>query len=140
MNKDRMEGGIRHLRGRVKTAVGALSGQPGRQVEGAYDQAAGAAQYAYGRARETAHDLRRDGEHLYEEGRDRARALADEARSRGEAFAGEAVQRGRYVRSRAEHHGREIARRADENRATTLALVAAVAFGFGLLMRPSARS
>ncbi|MCJ2013736.1 CsbD family protein [Methylobacterium sp. J-076] len=139
MNRDRMEGGIRHIRGRVKTATGALRGQPGRQVEGALDQAAGAAQYAYGRARETAHDLRRDGEHLYEDGRNRARALADEARSRGEAFADEAVQRGRQVRSQAVHHGRDIARRADENRGTTLALVAAVAFGFGLLMRSGRR-
>ena len=137
MNSDRLEGGIRHLRGRVKTATGALRGAPGRQVEGAIDQAAGAAQYAYGRARETAHDLRRDGEHLYEEGRDRARAFADEARSRGEALADEAYERGRHVRSRAVHHGRSLARRADDNRGTTLALVAAVAFGIGWLARPN---
>jgi len=115
MNSDRLEGGIRHLRGRVKTATGALRGAPGRQAEGAFDQAAGAAQYAYGRAR----------------------ALADEARSRGEAFADEAYERGRHVRSRAVHHGRDIARRADDNRATTLALVAAVAFGIGWLARPN---
>jgi hypothetical protein len=41
------------------------------------------------------------------------------------------------VRSRAVHHGRDIARRADDNRATTLALVAAVAFGIGWLARPN---
>ncbi len=126
MNSDRLEGGIRHLRGRVKTATGALRGAPGRQVEGALDQAAGAAQYAYGRARETAHDLRRDGERFYEE-----------ARSRGEALADEAYERSRQVRSRAVHHGRKLARRADDNRGTTLALVAAVAFGIGWLARPS---
>jgi uncharacterized protein YjbJ (UPF0337 family) len=168
MNRDRLEGGIRHFRGRLKTATGAVSGDPARQVEGAFDQAAGAAQHTYGRAREGIHDLRRDGEHLYEEGRERARALADDARSlseearsrgehfvhearsrgehlahearvRGEAFADEAFERGRYARDRALHHSRTIARRAEDNRLTTLAVVAAVAFGLGWLSRPSDR-
>lgn len=169
MNRDRLEGGIRHIRGRLKTATGAVSGDPARQVEGAFDQAAGAAQHTYGRARESIHDLRRDGEHLYEEGRERARALAGDARSlaedarargehlvhearsrgehlvhearaRGEHFADEAFERGRYARERAVHHGRSIARRADDNRLTTLAVVAAVAFGLGWLTRPNGRA
>ncbi|MDP4023156.1 CsbD family protein [Methylobacterium sp. NEAU 140] len=140
MNSDHIEGGIRHLRGRVKTATGALRGRPRQQAEGAFDQAAGAAQYAYGRARDTVHDLRRDGEHLVAEGRSRGRAFIDEAEARGHALADEAVERGRHYRGRAEHHGRALARRADENRAATVALVAAVAFGLGWLMRPSGRA
>lgn len=111
MNRDRFEGGIRNLRGRAKTAVGAVGGSPRPQVEGAFDQAAGAAQHAYGRARETARTLAHDGEHLLDE----------------------AASRGRHYRGRAEHHGRHIARRADENRGTTLALVAFAAFGLGWL-------
>lgn len=124
MNRDRFEGGVRNLRGRAKTAMGAVGGNAGRQVEGAIDQAAGAAQNAYGRARETAQDWRRDGEHLIDEASERGRALADEA-----------VSRGRHYRGRAEHHGRRVARRAEENKASTLAIVAAAAFGLGWLLR-----
>lgn len=137
MNRDHIEGGIRHLRGRVKTAAGAVGGRPRPQVEGAFDQAAGAAQYAYGRARDTVQDLRRDGEHLLEEGRTRGRALADDASERGHALADGVVERGRHYRGRAERHGRALAKRADDNRGMTVALVAAVAFGLGWLMRPT---
>lgn len=124
MNRDHIEGGIRNLRGRAKTAVGAVGGRPGRQLEGAVDQAAGAAQYAYGRARDTAEEFARDGRHLAHEARERGQALYDEAESRG-----------RHYRDRAERHGRALAHRANENRATTVAIVAAVAFGLGWLVR-----
>ncbi len=124
MNRDRLEGGVRNLRGRAKTAMGAVGGDAGRQFEGAIDQAAGAAQHAYGRARETARDWRRDGEDLIDEASERGRALADEA-----------VSRGRHYRGQAEHHGRRVARRAEENKAATLAIVAAAAFGLGWLLR-----
>ncbi|TXM67555.1 CsbD family protein [Methylobacterium sp. WL120] len=123
MNRDRFEGGVRHLRGRAKTAVGAVSGDPERQFDGAIDQAAGAAQHAYGRARDTVQVWRRDGEHLI-----------DEASARGRAIADEAASRGRHYRDRAEHHGRHAARRADENKGATLAIVAAAAFGLGWLL------
>ena len=123
MNRDRFEGGVRHLRGRAKTAVGAVSGDARRQFDGAVDQAAGAAQHAYGRVRDTAQVWRRDGEHLIDEASDRSRAFADEA-----------VSRGRHYRDRAEHHGRHVAKRADENKGTTLAIVAVAAFGLGWLL------
>ena len=137
MNRDHIEGGVRNLRGRVKTVAGAIGGRPRQQVEGAFDQAAGAAQYAYGRARDTVHDLRRDGEHLLEDGRTHGRALVDDVSERGHAIADEVVERGRRYRGRAEHHGRVLAKRADDNRGMTVALVAAVAFGLGWLMRPT---
>lgn len=123
MNRDRFEGGIRNFRGRAKTAVGAVGGDAGSQFEGAVDQAAGAAQYAYGRARETARDWRRDGEHLIDEASQRGRALADEA-----------AKRGRHYRGRAEQHGRHVVQRAEENKGATLALVALAAFGLGWLL------
>ncbi|GJE59302.1 CsbD family protein [Methylobacterium trifolii] len=144
MNRDHIEGGIRNLRGRAKTALGAVGGSPRPQVEGAIDQAAGAAQYAYGRARDTARDLRRDGEHLVDEARERGQALAEDLtergrhyRGRGQAIAGDVAERGRHYRARAEQHGRAVAQRAEDNKATTLAVVAAVAFGLGWLLRPS---
>ena len=112
MNRDRFEGGVRHLRGRAKTALGAVSGDPRRQFDGAIDQAAGAAQHAYGRGRDTAQVWRRNGEQLIDE----------------------AASRGRHYRDRAEHHGRHVARRADENKGATLAIVAAAAFGLGWLL------
>ena len=123
MNRDRFEGGVRNLRGRAKTAIGAVSGDAARQFDGAFDQAAGAAQHAYGRARDTARVWRRDGEHLIDEASERGRAIADEAASRG-----------RHYRDRAEHHGRHVARRADENKGATLAIVAVAAFGLGWLL------
>ncbi|MEE7484130.1 CsbD family protein [Methylobacterium oryzae] len=133
MNRDHLEGGVRHLRGRIKTAAGAVRGRAGDQFDGAYDQAAGAAQYAYGEARDRVRDLRHGGEHLLEEGRTQFR----DAGARGHALADEALERGQHYRERAVRHGRTLAARADENRGTTLALVAAVAFGLGWLARPS---
>jgi uncharacterized protein YjbJ (UPF0337 family) len=133
MNRDHFEGGVRHLKGRAKTAAGAVRGRPGTQFEGAYDQAVGAAQYAYGEARDAVHDLRDGGEHLLEEGRARFRQASDH----GQAMADEAIERGQHYRDRAVRHGRHLAARADENRGATLALVAAVAFGLGWLSRPT---
>lgn len=124
MNRDKFEGGIRNLRGRGKTALGAVTGRPRQQVEGAFDQAAGAAQHAYGRARETAHELRRDGRHLADEASERGRAIAGDLQDRGRQYGNEAVRRGRAV-----------AERADDNKGATLLLVAAAAFGLGWLLR-----
>lgn len=139
INRDRIEGSVRNLRGRGKTALGAISGRPGQQVEGAIDQIAGAAQAGYGRARDTAEDIRRDGEQAYHEARKRGRAFADDARERGRAFADEAVSRGHHYRHEAVSRGRAIAHRVDENRGATLLAVAAAAFALGLVMRGSPR-
>ncbi|MDR7035533.1 uncharacterized protein YjbJ (UPF0337 family) [Methylobacterium sp. BE186] len=124
MNRDRIEGGIRHLRGRAKTAVGAVAGRPVPQVEGAIDQVAGAAQYAYGEARDTARGLRQDGERLVGEARDRGREIAEDLGERGQRYRDEAL-----------HRGRAIARRAEDNKTATLLLVAAAAFSLGWLSR-----
>jgi len=126
MNSDRLEGGIRHLRGRVKTATGALRGAPGRQAEGAFDQAAGAAQYAYGRARDRAEDLAEDGRHLARAARSRAEHLFDDGRDLVDD-----------VRARGTAYGRQAVRYADGNRASTLVGLAAIAFAVGWLSRPS---
>jgi hypothetical protein len=101
-----------------------VTGRVRPQAEGAYDQAAGAVQYAYGRARDAAHDLQRDGTHL-----------VDEARHRGRAIAGDLQDRSRHYQDEAVRRGRAVARRADENKASTLLLVAAAAFGAGWLLR-----
>ncbi|MCJ2034783.1 CsbD family protein [Methylobacterium sp. J-068] len=124
MNRDQIEGGIRNIRGRGRSALGAVTGRVRPQAEGAFDQAAGAVQYAYGRARDAADDLHRDGTQFVEEARHRGRAIADDLQERGRTYQGEAVRRGRVV-----------AARADENKGTTLLLVALAAFGAGWLMR-----
>jgi len=124
MNRDQIEGGIRNIRGRGRSAIGAVTGRVRPQAEGAFDQAAGAVQYAYGRARDAADDLHRDGSHLVDEARHRGRAIADDLQERGRTYQGEAVRRGQAVVSR-----------ADENKGTTLLLVAAAAFGAGWLLR-----
>ncbi|NEU10524.1 CsbD family protein [Methylobacterium sp. BTF04] len=124
MNRDKFEGGVRNLRGRGKTALGAVTGRPRQQLEGAFDQAAGAAQHAYGRARDTAHDFQRNGRHF-----------ADEASERGRAIAGDLQDRGRHYGNEAVRRGRAVAERADDNKGVTLLVVAAAAFGLGWFMR-----
>jgi uncharacterized protein YjbJ (UPF0337 family) len=57
MNTDEIKGGVRNAAGRVQDAVGGLLGDTGAQVEGKFNQAAGSAQGAFGRARETTDDL-----------------------------------------------------------------------------------
>ncbi|KQT14504.1 general stress protein CsbD [Methylobacterium sp. Leaf399] len=125
MNRDQFHGASRHLKGRAQTALGGITGDPARQVRGAVNQVAGGAQYAYGRVRERAGDLAEDGRHLAHEVRDRAgnlieggRHLAHDARERGAAY------------------GQRAVRYADDNRASALFGLAAVAFAVGWFVRP----
>ncbi|KQP58247.1 CsbD family protein [Methylobacterium sp. Leaf112] len=131
MNRDQFEGGLRNLRGRGRTALGAVTGRPRQQIDGAVDQVAGTLQHGYGRARETADGLHRDGTQFIDEARSRGRAVASEVQDRAEDLR----QRGRGYRDEAVRRGRDIAARADDNRNTTLLVVAAAAFATGWLMR-----
>lgn len=131
MNRDQFEGGLRNLRGRGRTALGAVTGRPRQQIDGAVDQVAGTLQHGYGRARETADGLHRDGTQFIDEARSRGRAVASEVQDRAEDLR----QRGRGYRDEAVRRGRDIAARADANRNTTLLVVAAAAFATGWLMR-----
>ncbi|MGY2053222.1 CsbD family protein [Methylobacterium sp. JK268] len=106
MNSDRLQGGARHIKGRAQTVLGGLTGDPGRQVRGAFNQVVGGAQYAYGDARARAEDLLEDGG-----------ALAREARQRGEVYRRNAV---RY---------------AQTHQTSTLLGLAALAFAAGWLTR-----
>jgi uncharacterized protein YjbJ (UPF0337 family) len=54
MTDDRIEGAVREGVGRVQDAVGGLVGDPGQQVKGKLNQAAGSVQNAYGKARDAA--------------------------------------------------------------------------------------
>ncbi|HEV2541476.1 MAG TPA: CsbD family protein [Methylobacterium sp.] len=134
MNRDQFEGGLRNLKGRGRTALGAVAGRARPQVEGAYEQVAGVAQAAYGRTRDRAEDLYEDGYRLADEAVSRGRHLRDETLERGRQLHEEARGRGRHLRHEARQRGRELAMRADANRGTTLALVAAAAFGLGWLL------
>lgn len=125
MNGDQFRGASRHLKGRAQTALGGVTGDPARQVRGAVNQVAGGAQYAYGRARERAEDLAEDGRHLAHAVRDRAGHLVDEGRDLA-----------RHARTRGRTHGRQAYRYADDNRASALIALAAIAFAVGWLAKP----
>lgn len=125
MNRDQFRGASRHLKGRAQSVLGGVTGDPARQVRGAVNQVAGGAQYAYGRARDRAEDLTQDGRYLVGEVRDRAGNLIED----GRGFARHAAKRGTT-------YGRQAVRYADDNRASALLGLAAVAFAVGWLARP----
>ena len=124
MNGDQFRGASRHLKGRAQSALGGLTGDPGRQVRGAVNQVAGGAQYAYGRARDRAEDLLDDGRALAHAVEDQAGRWIDEGRDLT-----------RHARKRGSSYGRQAARYADDNRVSALVGLAAVAFAVGWLSR-----
>jgi uncharacterized protein YjbJ (UPF0337 family) len=134
MNRDQIEGGLRNLKGRGRTALGAVAGRARPQVEGAYEQVAGVAQSAYGRTRDRAEDIYEDGYRLADEAVSRGRHLRDEAVGRGRHLHDEARTRGRHFRDEASRRGRAPVLVRPDGEGTTLALVAATAFGLGLLV------
>jgi uncharacterized protein YjbJ (UPF0337 family) len=136
MNGDQFRGASRHLKGRAQTVVGGLTGDPGRQVRGAVNQVAGGAQYAYGRARDRAEDLVDDGRHLAHEVRDRAGHWIEEGRDRADHLIDEGRAFTRHARKRGSTYGRRAVRYADDNRASALLGLAAVAFAVGWFARP----
>ncbi|MCC0805083.1 CsbD family protein [Methylobacterium sp. W2] len=125
MNRDQFRGASRHLKGRAQSALGGVTGDPARQVRGAVNQVAGGAQYAYGRARDRAEDLAQDGRYLVGEVRDRAGNLIEDGRDVA-----------RHAAKRGTTYGRQAVRYADDNRASALLGLAAVAFAVGWLARP----
>ncbi len=56
MDEDRIKGAAGNIGGKVKDAVGSLTGDPKTQAEGKLDQAAGQAQNAYGGAKDAVRD------------------------------------------------------------------------------------
>lgn len=120
MNRDQVEGGLRHLKGRGQTALGAVAGRARPQAEGALNQVLGGAQYAYGRTRQVAEGLSQDGA-----------ALAGEIETRGR----HAYERGREVYGEARHRGRQALRRAESHPTETLVAVAGLAFAAGWLLK-----
>jgi uncharacterized protein YjbJ (UPF0337 family) len=60
MNKDELKGKIENLKGRVKEAAGALTGNKGEQGEGLIDRVRGAVREKLGKAKhETSRDVSR---------------------------------------------------------------------------------
>lgn len=52
MNKDRVEGKVKDVAGRLERQVGEWTGDPEKQVEGAAKQVAGKVQNAWGKAKD----------------------------------------------------------------------------------------
>ena len=53
MNKDRVEGKVKDVAGRIERQAGEWTGDPEKQVEGAAKQVAGKVQNAWGKAKDT---------------------------------------------------------------------------------------
>ncbi|KQO73293.1 CsbD family protein [Methylobacterium sp. Leaf88] len=136
MNGDQFRGASRHLKGRAQTVVGGLTGDPARQVRGALNQVAGGARYAYGRARDRAEDLVDDGRHLAHEVRDRAGHWIKDGRDRADHLIKEGRAFTHHARKRGSTYGQRAVRYADDNRASALLGLAAVAFAVGWFARP----
>jgi uncharacterized protein YjbJ (UPF0337 family) len=60
MDKDRIHGGAKELKGKLKEAAGKLSGDKKLETEGKVDQAAGKAQGALGDLKDAARDALKD--------------------------------------------------------------------------------
>ena len=56
MNKDRVEGKVKDIAGRVERQAGEWTGDPEKQVEGAAKQTAGMVQNAWGKTKDAAED------------------------------------------------------------------------------------
>jgi len=52
MNKDELKGKAENLKGRVKDALGSLTGDKGKQAEGGVDRARGTIREKFGKAKE----------------------------------------------------------------------------------------
>jgi uncharacterized protein YjbJ (UPF0337 family) len=82
MDTDRIKGAGRDIYGRGEEAVGSLTGDNQTRGRGMMDQAAGQAQNAYGKAKDTARDMTDQameaGEHYYDQS---TRAIRDTVQS-----------------------------------------------------------
>lgn len=60
MDKDRIEGKVEDVKGRVKRQVGEWTDSPELQAEGTMDQAKGKVQNAFGKAKDAVRDIADD--------------------------------------------------------------------------------
>ncbi len=120
MNRNHLFG-FRRTMGRGQTATGAVLGDVGRQIEGAYNQAAGAAQDAYGDARDSFEDVRRRAEGAFHDARDTAVQLIEQ----GSDAYDEAAKRSRV-------YGQQVVGYTRKH--PPEALLAAAGFGFLLAL------
>lgn len=71
MDKDRIEGKVDDVKGRVKRQAGEWTGDSELQAEGAIDQAKGKVQNAFGKMKDAARDSMDDANDQGEEGKGR---------------------------------------------------------------------
>jgi uncharacterized protein YjbJ (UPF0337 family) len=69
MDKDRIEGKMDDIKGRVKRQVGEWTGDEKAQVEGTMDQAKGKVQNAWGKMKDVARETQDDANKQGDEGR-----------------------------------------------------------------------
>ena len=85
MNKDRVEGKVKDIAGRVQRQAGEWADDPEAQVKGAAKQAEGKVQHAWGQTKDAVKDADKESKRPQStaDERDSARADEDAARRRG---------------------------------------------------------
>jgi uncharacterized protein YjbJ (UPF0337 family) len=112
VDENQVEGGIRQTAGKVKGAVGNLTGDTKSQAEGWVDDTAGKAQRAYGSAKDTVRDAANQ---VSGGSGDYASSLLDQV----------------------EEYGDYLAEQVDQRPITAVLIAAGVGFLFALMMKPS---
>lgn len=130
MNKDRIEGGFRETVGNLKSSAGRMAGDEQVQAEGAYDQAAGAAQNAYGRVKDAVDEGANKLAGAVATGIDRAKKVA------GSADAGQIAQNTYdQARDMAAQGADVVASQVRSSPLNSLLALGGVAFLLGWMMR-----
>lgn len=112
VDENRVEGGVRQAAGKVKGAVGDLTGDTKYQAEGRMDDVAGQAQRAYGRAKDTVRDTANQ---VSEGAGDYASSMLDQV----------------------EEYGDYLAEQVDQRPITAVLIAAGIGFLFALITKPS---
>lgn len=119
VDENRFEGAARDIGGKIKGAVGDLTGDQKMQAEGAADKVAGKAQKAYGQAADTVKDT--------------VSNAADKVRG----MSGSAGDYGSQLLDQAEEYGDALAEQIDARPITALLIAAGVGFLLALLTKSS---
>ena len=81
MNGDRIEGGVRYVKGKMEKGVGDIASDTKWQADGIVDQVAGGAQNLYGRAKDRVQDIIEDAPDMLNDASDKVRDAAQQGRA-----------------------------------------------------------
>jgi vacuolar-type H+-ATPase subunit H len=120
---------------RAGTTGAETMGGLGRQVGGAYDRAAAAAQQAYEEAQHAYHDAIESAEHAYADARAAAEEAYEEAQRQAEALAAQSSHVYDAALKRGRAYGESAVRFTGDNKALALLLAGGVGFVLALAFK-----